>query len=58
MFNLERVQKRTKCCWLQPLFAFLYFVFFLVVLSFIYFRSFKGLQGDALYYYSSAVSVI
>lgn len=37
---------------------FCYFVIFLVILSIIFFRNFRGIQGDAYYYYSYAVSIL
>ncbi|MCX7973836.1 MAG: hypothetical protein N3B16_04975 [Candidatus Aminicenantes bacterium] len=35
-----------------------YFFIFFISLSFLYFKEFKGIQGDAYYYYSYAVSIV
>lgn len=34
------------------------FIVFLIVLSFVFFRENKGIQGDGIYYYSVAVSIL
>jgi len=42
----------------DKLFALFYFIFFLCLLTFLYLRTFRGIQGDAYYYYSYAVSIL